>query len=77
MRPTYYFRGKQVFVIKDLMKKANLKQTDIASKLNVSRAYINAMINGNKPISSKLKLELEKALDIKLTTQKKQAIYYY
>ena len=70
MRPTYYFYKKQSFVIKSELKKAKIKQKDIAEELKVSPQYINAMINGKKPISNQLKALLERVLYCKLTRQK-------
>lgn len=70
MKPSYYFIGKQCHIIKSELKKARIKQKELAEELNISPQYVNAMLNGKKPISNKLKTTLESALYCKLTRQK-------
>lgn len=50
---------EQIEIIFNYMNKNNLSQDKMAKKLGISRQYLNLILNGNKPITPKLALELE------------------
>ena len=47
----------------DYMKRNSINQNDIAKKLNVSRGYINQVLNGNFNFTLKKLIELSLAMD--------------
>ncbi len=47
----------------DYMNKNNLNQNDIAKKMNVSRGYINQVLNGNFNFTLKKLIELSLAMN--------------
>ena len=72
MRPTYYLAGKHIFVMKSKLKKAKIKEKDLAEKLKITPSYVCAMLNGKKPLNIALRTLLERELNIKIRTGKKE-----
>ena len=64
--PDYWLTKIQNELFRELsgyMKKNSLNQNDIAKKLNVSRGYINQVLNGNFNFTLKKLIELSLAID--------------
>ena len=55
----------QTQFLRQFMENNNLKQTDLAMRLEITRQYLNLFLNGNKPITEQLALKLEKITHIK------------
>ncbi len=50
----------QINYLKKYIKENNLTQQELADQLEVTRQYLNLILNGNKPISPGIALKLEK-----------------
>lgn len=64
--PDYWLTKIQNELYRELncyMKKNNLNQNDIAKRLNVSRGYINQVLNGNFNFTLKKLIELSLAMN--------------
>lgn len=49
---------RRIAFIKKFMTEKDYNQSEMADKLDVSRQYLNLILNGNKPITSKLAIKL-------------------
>ena len=64
--PDYWLTKIQNGLFRELneyMRKNNLNQNDMAKKLNVSRGYINQVLNGNFNFTLKKLIELSLAMN--------------
>jgi addiction module HigA family antidote len=52
-------------LLDDLLRENGLNQTEAATKLNLTRQYLNGVINGKYPISADLRLKLEPIVRVK------------
>lgn len=58
--------SKDVNRFQNIVKTLNLKQSDIAAKLNISRQYVNNCYHGREKLSEEKLLEFSKAYKINL-----------
>lgn len=52
-------------LLQDLLREHGLNQTEAATRLNVTRPYLNGVINGKYPVSADLRLKLEPIVKVK------------
>lgn len=52
-------------ILDDLLREQGLNQTEAATRLNLTRQYLNGVINGKYPISADLRFKLEPIVKVK------------